>query len=250
MYSHDTYEIIDSINFEAPEERENYRIARTKKRIYIDAIDVKITNATKLKVGYMISLRLDTLARKTLKDIDSVSIMHLMMNNKEWFNNELSDEEIKDMFYCSYCEQTNTLKAYIRNVQGIQVFLNNRPIELSEFIESCGKTDRQSMTNVKLQLLGMYVYKKQTINKWCINTINVYDNTDDMATESKEEIEEFWGEMVSRCDETLKKRIENLEANRKELAYNFSDIVLTRGTNEWEAKIVGLKKLIQNIIFY
>lgn len=252
MLSRDTDDIIDSISFDPPVEKDSYRIAKPHKKVQIDVIDVKVVNATKLKVGYMLSLHLDTEARKMLKEIDNVSILHLLTHNKEWFHNELTDDEVKDMFYCSYCEQTSTLKAYIRNVQGINVCLNNRPIELSEFITGfCGVSgSRSSMTNVKLQLLGMYVYKKQTINKWCISTINIYEGTEDMETETREEIETFWGEMVERCQEKLQKRIENIEESREDLKSMYAEISQIHGTDEWELKIADLKKLIQNIIFY
>lgn len=250
MVSYDTDEYIDSIAFHAPETKDSYCLSKTKKKVYCDVIDVKIMNIQKMKTGYMLTLYLDAESRRALTEIDKVSIINLLTNNNSWFNNELTDDEVKAMFFTCYCEQTNTMKAYIRNVQGINIYQNNKPLELADFVTSFRSADyKQCMVNMKLQLLGMYIYKKQTINKWCINTINIYDNTEDMVTESKDEVEAFWKEMVDRCDEILKKRIENIEASRQGLRSSISAITDTHGTADWEAKIAGLKKLTQNIIF-
>lgn len=234
------------IIFNEPEIKEGFCLLRPKHKFYFDIVDVKILKISKIKNGYQMTIFVDVETSKILKEIDNSTLINLLTNNQKWFNNDLTEEEIKEMFFASFCNQTNSIKVFIR--ENIVINLNNKQIDINEFITNFANM-KHNMINIKLQLLGMYVYKKQTINKWYINTMNIYENTEDICMDSKEEINEFWKSMVEKCDEVLQKRIQNIETTRNNIQSNFKDIENTENTELWEKKIVELKKIIQNIIF-
>lgn len=242
---------IDKLSFSEPEIRENYCISKPHQKVYCDIVDAKITNITKLKNGHVISFYLENDPRKQLNEIDNISVINLLTNNKIWFQNELSEDEIRNMFYKSYCEQTRTIKTIIRSNQNVKVHHNNKLIEFSEFLKNCTDPSyfKQNVINVKLQLLGIYIYKNQTLNKWTLNTINIYENTEDINTESREDIEEFWNSMVDDYQDLLDRRMENIRKEKENIKNIYNDILHTKDTKEWDKKICELKKLIQNIIF-
>lgn len=234
------------IIFREPENKATYCLVRPQSKITCDIVDVKILKISKLKNGYLLNIFVSHDVQKILDEVDKNTLISLLTNNKEWFNNDLSSEEIKDMFFSSYCAQDNQMNVFLKENVGIN--LNNKQIDINDFITNISSY-KSNLINIKLQLLGLYIYKKQTINKWSINTINVYENTEDISEQSKEEIEEFWKSMLEKSDEVLNTRIQNIELLRENMYNIYSKIVETKNNIEWEKHIVELKKIIQNIIF-
>jgi hypothetical protein len=103
------------------------------------------------------------------------------------------------------------------------------------------------MLNIRVQHAGLYIYSKQTFNRWYANSINIYDEDTDI--EEKENIEESWGSLVEESDNVLKNRITSLENTRSKIKNLYLDICKNNSSKEWECKIKELKNLIQNIIF-
>lgn len=238
------------ISYDTPVKIKNYFLSRTKTKIFHDIIDVKIVNIIKLKDGFLLSVSVDKNTQEFLKSIDDESILELLTHNQEWFNNNLKDEEIVNMFHRSYCEQSFIMNVYLKPSRCIQVNINNKEVDITELLTKLSDLSffKQNTVNIRLQLIGMYIYTKQTHNKWCVHNINIYENTEDAIPDSKDDIEIFWKEMISKCNDTLDKRIKNIEGTKNDLQKLYIEIQKSE-KKVWDEKIMELKKLVQNILY-
>jgi hypothetical protein len=109
--------------------------------------------------------------------------------------------------------------------------------------------DKNFSTEVTIVHDRLYIQTNKSFNRWIMKEISIIEHPE-IITESKEDIESFWGNMVEECDETLRDRIQKIENSREVLKSLNADIVqANKMDNCWEDKILKLKHFIQNIIF-
>lgn len=227
-----------------PEAKKNYYVSKCCKPVYYDLIDIKITKTTKLNEGYLFAVHINNDTKEFLKNVDDSAIDNLITNNSQWFKNELSKEEIQTLFKSSFCSQNSTMLLYITN--NTKIYINNKLSEIPELFLNISKR----IINIKIQLIGMFIYSNQTYNKWLMNTIYIYDEDEDILyRESKEEIEKYWKERMDESLILLDTRIQNICNTRDRMNSLYTEILTTKTSVDWENKISELKKLVQNIIF-
>lgn len=233
--------------FLKPELRKNFYISRAQQPIIGHIVDAKIKKITKLNndKGYILSVHINDCDKILFDNIDENALQMLIDNNKTWFDNNLSTHDITDMFKDSVCEHTNTMSIIIND--NTKIYINNHSYDAVELLTHDMTYFRKCMLNIRVQHAGLYIYSKQTFNRWYANSINIYDEDTDI--EEKENIEESWGSLVEESDNVLKNRITSLENTRSKIKNLYLDICKNNSSKEWECKIKELKNLIQNIIF-
>jgi hypothetical protein len=195
---------------------------------------------TKLKneKGYMLVVK--NAAQVFFDKIDKSSIDQLVINNSTWFENDLFEEDIRQMFKPSYCSQNNTVNIFLPSEICLDI-----PNVQEYLCHTSGK-----VLNIKIHHMGMYVYPEQTVNRWVAKSINIHSIDDVHMTETKEDIEAYWLEQVQRCNEMLDTKIQNIKEIQAKVHSEYSAIVAEKFSNKnWECKIRDLQSLIQNIIF-
>jgi hypothetical protein len=195
--------------------------------------------------GYTMQVCLQHDDKRTFQDIDSLAIHNLISNNNTWFNNNLTEEEIRQLFRTSICEQSNTITLLFNDKT--KIYVNDKSCELTDFVSRDMSYFRHCMLNIKAQHLGLYIYAKQTINRWYVNSIHLYNEEIDM--DNKEDIEDAWYNLVSEAIDNLNLKIQILEEKKNRIIMLYQGIHKNNRNRQWDAQIQELKKIIQNIIF-
>ena len=155
-----------------------------------------------------IEIILNDINETKLKDIDIKTFNYYKKNNKKWFDNNLNDAELDDLFYSSFCEQTNTLDILLS--KNSEILLNNKIEELNtDVLEKIKKRTNCKKINVHIELIGLYIYKNLIKNKWLIKKIVIEDITNDIVDINNKELEKEW-------NETLIETMDILEVKKKE----------------------------------
>jgi hypothetical protein len=189
------------------------------------------------------------------KEVDETGIYSLLANNCSWFSNDLNEDDIKSMYIPSLCSQNNTINVYVQNSPSdmIGIKVNNKAATFEEFMKIVNDMSyvKKYTINAKLYHTGLYIYPGQTMHKWTLQTMNIHSVEDNMLDDDElGDIETFWGDLVNKSDETLVERIKEYENTRVNLKTLYSQILQEKKSHkDWESKITGLKKMIQNIIF-
>jgi hypothetical protein len=240
IYTYSTY-------FTKPELRKNFYISKSQQPIIENIIDAKLKKITKLNCnkGYILTFYLNNIDKTIFNTIDDNAVNMLISNNKIWFNNNLSTDDIIELFKKSVCEQTNIINIIVN--ENSKIYMNDKICSLEELLARDMTYFRKCMMNIKVQHIGLYIYAKQSLNRWYASSMNMYD--EDIEIEDKEDIEKSWGNLVEESDAVLENKINSLENTRIKIKTLYSDICKNRGPNELNGKIQELKKLIQNIIF-
>jgi hypothetical protein len=242
-----------NIVFEKPIFKKKYYVSHLKDSIFYDMTDVTIKNITRLGCdnGHSVNISINSDQMTFFTNIDNISMNNLKANNAIWFNNGLSEEELISMFQQSYCEQNECINAILPDDTDskLRIYLNNKKYTLQDFLSLLRdvKVSKHHIFNIQLQHIGMYIYTRQTINKWAIRKINIYTDND-IDIDAREDIEEFWKMNITECDNVLKSRIKLIEDKRFELQNAYQSIIQERSPKLWEKKVQDLSKLVKNIL--
>jgi hypothetical protein len=199
--------------------------------------------------GYIANLFVDETTKCYLDKIDDNITQELLDNNSEWFENELDKDIIPSFFESSYCKQRSVLLARITDKTILKI--NNKECEIGDIthIITSKHFSKRFSNDITISHDRLYIYPNKYYNRWNIKEISITEYPE-INTDSKEDIEAFWENMVNECDNTLKSRMEKIEISRKKLKDQYLDIVKTnKMDNEWEDKILKLNHFVQNIIF-
>lgn len=242
-----------NIVFEKPIFKKKYYVSHLKDSTFYNMTDVVIKNITKIGShnGHSLNISINSDDVTFFKTIDDISIKDLKENNKIWFNNSLSEEDVISMFKSSYCEQNKCINAIIPDDidTKLSIYLNNKKCTMTDFLSLFNdvKVLKHHLINLQLQHIGMYIYTRQTINKWAIRKINIYTN-DDIDIDTREDIEAFWKINIADCVNVLNGRIKLIEEKRYELHNTYESILEERSSRLWEKKVHELSKLVNNIL--
>jgi hypothetical protein len=246
--SYSTGSLTSTNTFTKPVFKKNYYISKVIDPLFIDCIDVKIKSISKLNndKGYIVSLYIDNTDVKKFQDIDNDTIYTLLSNNNIWFDNNLSEDDIINLFMKSVCEQNNTIDVVIND--NSKVFVNDKIDDIKNHINNINYL-RKCILNINIRHIGLYIYSKQTFNRWFANNINIYEDMDENYIESKEDIDNTWKDLVEDSNKILNEKIQNIEDTKTKINMLYSDICKNNNNREWASKIQELRKIIQNIIF-
>jgi|TARA_B100000497_G_C7695299_1_gene424405 hypothetical protein len=232
-------------------------ISESISELNIDLYDIKINDYYKISNksnALKLNIYINNNDINNFKLIDDNTFNILCENNSSWFDNNLNNEELKNIFNYSFCYQTNTIEAVLSNKSNI--YLNNENIDLNKNILNLFKNNKYLIT-IKLKHIGFYIFKENLQNKWLIKEIYISDcnNLDDNYY-NKNEIQEEWTNTLNETITNLKTTIINYN-NKINKINNFIDIntnllkeikEINNNDKLWDNKINILKNNIKNIL--
>lgn len=248
---------MDDIEFKKPKLKKKAYISETKNKVVKNFYDIKIKNSYRICSNNN-ALKLSVNISKNNNDffniIDNIALNDIKNKNKKWFNNQLSEDDLNGYFNTSICIQNNLLDLILSNTSIIKY--NNNLIELNVNLKEL-LFKKNCLFSIKIELIGMYIYKDKIQNKWFIKELEIIDQeyNDDFQL-SIEELNNEWNitlnETIIALNEELdkyNKRKNNIELfikNNKEFINELN--MYTKKDNIWEKKISILKNNIKNII--
>ena len=253
----------DNIEFKKPVLKNKGYISQATKNIKICLSEIKIKNIKKLmnsnghNLTLYLSPNINNEAINDIQNIDKIAFNKILLNNNDWFNNNLDENELSELYKTSYCNQTNTLNC---------ILSNNIPYNIT--IDNIQYIDDEKLLNILLNVrelkkyviyielihAGLYFYPELSINKWLIKSINITTIENDKCEWYREDIENEWENELINTINIINKNIENkhkeiddqnnLKQNITTLFNEIKDLQIA--DNLWENKINSLKNLIIN----
>lgn len=252
----------DSIKykFRKPYFKKKAYISEPKIPVNINLNDIKINNLNRISSNsnaLKLNFYIDKDNLNILKNIDDYSLTTLKKKNKDWFKNDLNNDEITELFNYSFCSQTNTIEAILSNKSTINY--NNNIMEINSDLLNILKNNKNKIINITISNIGLYIFKEKIQNKWFIKEINI-NNQDDVIINdfiiNKEEIENEWENTLNDTITNLNELVDTYEKNKIKIN-NFININLDliqeikniKNTDKiWDNKISILKNNIKNIL--
>jgi len=252
---------MNDIHFLKPKFKKKSYISETKKKIAYDLYDVKIKNyyrITSSSNALKLSVNIDENDYFTFfNDIDNIALNNIIKKNKKWFDNELSEEELNTFFKSSICSQNKILDAVLSSSSIIK-YNNNTIDELDANLQKL-LLKKNCLFSIKVELIGMYIYKDKIQNKWFIKEIEIIDQVDnDNLHLSIKELNDEWNTTLNETIITLNEELDgyNKRKNDIETFININKNLMNEinmcknKDNIWENKISILKNNIKNIISF
>ena len=246
----------DIIKLKKPLIKKNAYISVPRENIELIFDDIKIKDIKRItnkSNTSKIEIILNDINETTLKDIDIKTFNYYKKNNKKWFDNNLNDAELDDLFYSSFFEQTNTLDILLS--KNSEIILNNKVEELNTYVLEKIKKETNCKINIHIELIGLYIYKNLIKNKWLIRKIVIEDITNDIVDINKKELEKEWNETLIETMDILEEKKKEYDKKKEEID-KFKEINVNlmmeikdiRDLNLWNKKINILKNNIKNIL--
>lgn len=251
----------NNIIFKKPVLKNKIYVSTTVEPLKIQIYEAKIKNIQKLKNsnGYFINVYIphnnEYQLNNTFMNIDNMALNTILDNNNTWFDNNLSDEELKDLYKPSYSEQYNTLNIILSDNNPINIIIDNiyysdndKLLEILSDVRNLKKY----IINLEIQYIGLYIYKELSTNKWLIKSINISNIETDNCSWDRDDIEESWNTEVININSLIDKKIEDSKNYIESLIkykQNINDIYyealqLKYADKNWENKLNELKNNI------
>ena len=235
--------------YKCPVMKKNFYICQTNETVRYDIFDAVVKDIYKTNNGHVFTIFLNKADVEYFTGIDSRALEILLERSGEWFGNDLSHLEIKQLYSTTFCCQNNTISLNAND--NTVVRHNNKVIDMSDIIDKISDENYQKkhFINLKLQYVGLCIYPEYTNHRWNIKQIAI-DDIDDIMIDSKETIEKFWEENVEESIKKLNNQIRAIEHKKEALLKLMNDVKQNKHTEKiWEAKIAEIQGLVQNIIF-
>ena len=220
-----------SIILKKPEKKDDKFIAKAIEPIKIILTDVKLKSIRRLidNKGYNIAIYIpDTINNEGVTNINTLddNIMKEIINSSpRWFNKNLTQTELIEMYTKSYCSQTKTISVIFTNTKYPKLIYNNKNIDTVDDIIGILKENnhyKKCMINIEIEYHGIYFYTDNTKNKWIISSIDITDISNDNNNEwiNKEDILDKLNDNICITNNKMNKRIIELQTYINELEEN------------------------------
>lgn len=253
------YTIMDDCQYLKPVKNKNCYISKLNSKKYVIFNDVKIYNFIQLSheknnKGYHLNIFLKDEEKDNLDKIDNCIIDTLINNNNKWFNNNLEEKNIINMYKKTYCSQNNILKCIISNNILPEIIINDKKYDnMDELINIINKPSnlKKYYISLKLENIGLYIYKSECYIKLLVKSINIDEIDNDITNElSKKEIEEDWKIIIDEAIMNIDSKISEYEKNKEKILKSYNNLISIDNNGKiWENKILDIKKYINNIIY-
>jgi len=203
--------------------------------------------------GYILIFKLprDDCNYERIINMEKYAIKQIVENNKEWFNNDLDEEDITKMFKSSL--SGDNLVVYYS--------FNKPPNGKIDDFDKWVVTNKYSLpvsVTCKIKCEGLYIYPNKCLIRWIVSSIDEYNDDDEidyMIIDSAEKIEinNYWEEQhnqyIDDKNNKIKEYLDKIEDCKNK--QNASTIMLDKiknseSINEWNAKIEEFKNMIMS----
>lgn len=252
---------MNNIIFRKPLLKNKIYVSTITEMLKIEICEVKIKNIQKLKNsnGYFITIYIPKNNNDGLTDnfinIDNQALNAILENNNKWFNNNLTKDELKDLYKNSYSEQYNTLSIILSDNNPINIIIDDKPYydndKLLEILLDV-RNLKKYIINLEIQYIGLYIYNELFTNKWLIKNINISNIEDEKCSWSREDIEDNWSNEIFNVTTIIDKKIEDTNNYIESLIkykQNINDVFreainFKNADKNWENKLNELKNII------
>jgi hypothetical protein len=199
-----------------------------------------------------IVLEKDTMQYNKIQEIDTTTCNYAIINNKKWFNNELTPEEITAMCRPSLNTEYNTMTVMILDMKDIVICLNDSVIDVLEEIDFTNPTLYLSL---QIEAQGLYFFPKKFGIRWVVTKLSLYSeypltiNPDDDI--DRDTVENDWESEIRIIEKNITKDIENLNntiaqktAYLKNLQEHLHMTKTLKFDEEWNNKLIELSHKI------
>lgn len=242
-----------------PVKKKNFYISKLTNRKYLTFNDVKIYNFIQLShdknnKGYHLNIYVGSEEKDRLDKIDKHLLDTLLTNNNKWFENNLDENSIMNMYKKTYCSQNNILKCIISNNILPEIIINDKKHDnAEELIHIINKPSnlKNFYITLKLENIGLYIYQSECYIKWLVKSININEINNDITNElSKREIEEEWKIIIDEAIGNIDNKISEYKNIKEKILVSYNNLISIDNTGKnWENKILDIKKNINNIIY-
>jgi Zn-finger protein len=149
----------------------------------------------------------------------------IVNSSLKWFNKDLTQNELIEMYTKSYCSQTKTISVIFTNTKNPKLIYNNKNIEMVDDIISILRENnhyKKCMINIEIEYHGIYFYADNTKNKWIISSIDITDISNDNNNEwiNRDDIVDKLSDNIGLINNKMNKRIIELQQYINELEEN------------------------------
>ncbi len=226
-----------------PQKKTKCLVSYLEKPLKLVINDIKIKNFIGVNnIHCQIPLKSNEDTIKLLEEMDNVSYNSLI-NNPEWSNNQIID----NVYNYSYSSDITSINLLFN--EKTSCYMNGNNKDLEEIIEILrdNRKLREININVEINFLGLFIYDNAIINKWIIKVIDIEELGDDINDWDKDEIEMDWENEVILYEENIMNKIELYKQSLENAKKLLQEIKQEENYNNWEKKILKLKKFILKI---
>jgi len=220
-----------SIILRKPEKKDDKFVAKTIEPVKIIFSDVKLKSIRRLidNKGYNIIIYIpETINNEGICNINRLDdkIMKDIINSSpKWFNKDITDNELIEMYNKSYCPQTKTISVIFTNTKYPRLVYNNNNIETVDNVINILREEnhfKKCIINVEIEYHGIYFYTDNTKNKWVVSSIDITDISNDNNNEwiNKEDIIDKLNDNINVINNKMNKRVIELQKYINELEEN------------------------------
>jgi hypothetical protein len=218
-----------------------------KEKNYIAKITNELNKQIRIKISDAVFMSLNSLEgggrtmRIYINDNDTVNNVSsiddqvrkiTIEKNQDWFNNNLTNETIDQLFRNSMNKTNNTMLVLISDTNEPSVYVNGVTDEDFNINNIKSKTP----VSLVIEAQGLLIYPKKFGIRWIVRSIYISNNSNDDTQEhiyiDKESIEESWKSDIVEMGFKIDADISILESRIKELNNLRSSI-----TNYYETAI-------------
>jgi hypothetical protein len=197
-----------------------------------------------------------------LKEMEQKTVSEMLEKNKEWFNNNLSNEDILDSHEPAFNEQSNILKLFLVNESNTGLMYKTTKKQTLKDLISIFDPKKHTMDMV-VKLNGLYIYKDRFCNKFCVEQIiindlpKMLDVKEEVETLIQVDIDELKHKIDEKAQQLMTEHVtnlKNLESKREEIKKietEFENIKSQKlEENLWNEKMTNIQKSILQNSFY
>lgn len=230
-------------------------IKENNKNVYLSFFKANVIQVTPLSkdqgFSFIIKVPENDYNYGIIKNIEEYVIQQIIENNGNWFNNDLSEEIIRESF-------KSTLSGGNINIY----YSTQRPPDSAIFDFEKWYNDNKYNSSLsircKIKCEGVYIYPKKFLLRWIITAIDEYDEDVDINeiiidNEERQEIEKYWKDnyetFIAKLNQNKQKCMDmlveykNIQEKTEQL---FKQIDKSENMNEWDLNINKFKNFIMS----
>jgi hypothetical protein len=226
-----------------PQKKTKCLVSYLEKPLKLVINDIKIKNFIGINnIHCEIPVKTNEETIELLEVVDNLSYQTLL-KNPEWSNNQTID----NVYNYSYSNDLSSINLLFNDKTNCYMDGNNKDLE--EIIEMLrdNRKLREININMEINFLGLFIYDNAIINKWIIKVINIEELEDDLNDWDRDEIETDWENEVVLYEENIYNKIELYKQSLLNAKSILEEIKKEENYNNWEKKILKLKKFILKI---
>lgn len=197
------------LEFNTPIKKKNYYVVIPKNKLRINVINCKILDINRMNENILevkLYINNEQIA-KMLNNVEQESIDLIKKKNKEWFSNELTADDIDDLYAYKYDNQSSILELYIHESHYPKIYVGDT--KCSDIEEVLSMVDQNTYElNIDIRYLGIFIQKEMFYNKWIITDIE-FERIEDIDIEG--EIEYEWTLEIDKANKLIDDTIARLQ---------------------------------------